>query len=271
MKAGFKFWLHGLMLLCSAVFSKTAAAQDTLILQDKTELPVKVLEVGEKTITYKKASHLTGPNYSIDLAKVFMVLYKNGRRELFNTKPEATGTGLVKSAANVAKSKEHTLSNDLFELRLVETHALRGNRKTTISIGATVQVYAGGKLFSELTVAAYQRTDARLDYSNPDAGYLGKSSFVVSVKSERLQQILYEKYESNAGKGHGWALPPQFFAPSGGPCSVALVQQRSANKEVLSGIGGLSSTKYNLKDCTTPEQKLLSAVLVWLEVNFANR
>ena len=52
-----------LFLLSCGVWD--AAAQDLIVKKDGTNVEAKVLEIGEKDIKYKKASHLDGPTYLV--------------------------------------------------------------------------------------------------------------------------------------------------------------------------------------------------------------
>ena len=57
---------------------------DVLIKQDGEEVEVKVLEVNPGVIIYKKCDYEDGPSYSILKEDVFLIKYKNGRKEVFN-------------------------------------------------------------------------------------------------------------------------------------------------------------------------------------------
>ncbi|MGV3539357.1 MAG: hypothetical protein ACO1OQ_06070, partial [Rufibacter sp.] len=60
-----------------------AQAQDIIVKVDKTEIKAKVLEIDETHVKYKQWEFLDGPTYSVRKNEVFMVLYKNGKRETF--------------------------------------------------------------------------------------------------------------------------------------------------------------------------------------------
>jgi hypothetical protein len=59
-------------------------SQDRIIKKDKTEIKVKVLEVGDVEIKYKKEDNPDGPTYAIKKAEVNVIIYKNGQVESFN-------------------------------------------------------------------------------------------------------------------------------------------------------------------------------------------
>lgn len=54
---------------------------DVLLLQNADELKVKVLEIDEQTIKYKRCDNVSGPTYSISKNKVALIRYANGIQE----------------------------------------------------------------------------------------------------------------------------------------------------------------------------------------------
>lgn len=63
-------------------------AQDVIIKNDKKEINSKVIEITEDVIKYRKFEMLDGPIYSINKSEVFMIIYKNGTKEYFDSKPK---------------------------------------------------------------------------------------------------------------------------------------------------------------------------------------
>ena len=60
-------------------------AQDILIMKTGDEITVKVLEVNTEIVKYKKWDNLEGPAYSTNKNEIFMIKYKNGTKDVFNT------------------------------------------------------------------------------------------------------------------------------------------------------------------------------------------
>lgn len=60
-------------------------AQDIIVKTNKEEIKAKVLDVEESVIRYKKIDFQEGPTYSVNKSDVFMIIYKNGKRETFET------------------------------------------------------------------------------------------------------------------------------------------------------------------------------------------
>ena len=61
-----------------------AAAQDLIVKKDGTNVEAKVLEIGEKDIKYKKASHLDGPTYLVSVANVVYIRFEDGSTDIFS-------------------------------------------------------------------------------------------------------------------------------------------------------------------------------------------
>jgi hypothetical protein len=242
-------------------------AQDTLILNDGSEMHVKVLEIAMNTISYKKPGNSNETTYTIHKANIFMVVYKNGSREIFTTKEDQSQVEKIRS--NQVLIKQY-LQDDFFELKLLETKSIPDKNKKSVLVTAKIEVSNKGRPFTSLSVTAYQRTDAKLDFSNPKGSYLSKSSLTIYTSSDNINELLFQKYEKYSGKGLGWALPPDFFSLQNSICSIAFLQQKGVNTEIV-GFGGITATKINLKDCTSLESKLLSAALIWLQKNFENK
>ena len=58
-----------------------------LLLQNADELSVKILEIDEKNIKYKRCDNLNGPTYSISKSRVALIKYANGTREVVMQAP----------------------------------------------------------------------------------------------------------------------------------------------------------------------------------------
>jgi hypothetical protein len=117
-------------------------------------------------------------------------------------------------------------------------------------------------------VKAYQRNDEEFDYKRPNAWYWRNNWVTISAQSDKIKHMLFEKYENELVKGFGWVIPPDYFSKSSGICTVSFLDQNPTSKEVV-GFGGISHVKLNLSDCRSPEQKLLSIVMPWLDANFS--
>lgn len=61
---------------------------DKLLLQNAEELSVKVIEVSESSIKYKRCDNLNGPLFTISKTKVALITYANGTKETIIAEPE---------------------------------------------------------------------------------------------------------------------------------------------------------------------------------------
>lgn len=60
---------------------------DVLLLQNADELKVKILEIDEKTIKYKRCDNIDGPTYTISKTRVALIKYANGIKETVVQEP----------------------------------------------------------------------------------------------------------------------------------------------------------------------------------------
>ena len=122
-----KYYLS--LLLC-LFFCCLGIAQDNIILQSGDELEVKITEVSEQTIKYKKLNFLEGPNFTINTTDIFMIKYSNGEKQMFkNIKTEEsivedlsnTNYSIIQSGTTVPLYSTRTIqSKDLQVGSLVE-------------------------------------------------------------------------------------------------------------------------------------------------------
>ncbi|MFY7965777.1 MAG: hypothetical protein ACOVO1_12835, partial [Chitinophagaceae bacterium] len=59
-------------------------AQDRLVKKDKTEVKIKVIEITDTDVKYKKTDNINGPLYSIKKIEVSVIIYANGQVEIFD-------------------------------------------------------------------------------------------------------------------------------------------------------------------------------------------
>lgn len=77
-----------LRLLCAAwavVAAQSVLAQDIIVLNNENadELEVKVIEVSDEVVKYRKWSYLDGPLFSIPTHDIFVIRYQNGETQRF--------------------------------------------------------------------------------------------------------------------------------------------------------------------------------------------
>ena len=73
-----------LTFIISILCSTFLLSQDNIILKSGEELEVKITEVSEHVIKYKKLDFLEGPNFQINTKDIFIIKYSNGDKQVFN-------------------------------------------------------------------------------------------------------------------------------------------------------------------------------------------
>lgn len=82
--------ITALLIILFSGLVKSSFAQDVIILTNGDEILSIVNEVGIDVIKYKKFDNQTGPVYTIEKSKVFMIKYQNGSKDVFSQQPVAT-------------------------------------------------------------------------------------------------------------------------------------------------------------------------------------
>lgn len=75
--------LRLIVLTAVCLVGSHAFAQDLIVKRDGTVIKAKVTKVGTSEVEYKKWSNQDGPQYSIAVADVLAINYKNGEKETF--------------------------------------------------------------------------------------------------------------------------------------------------------------------------------------------
>jgi hypothetical protein len=109
-----------LTILPLLLLSLSAFSQDVISKKDGTELKVKVTEVTDEAIKYKKFENLDGPTYSLETAKIVKIKYENGSEENYAPAENKTNTT---QAASTNGEKPAKLINDPNFKRQVEAIA----------------------------------------------------------------------------------------------------------------------------------------------------
>ncbi len=97
------------LLFALCIFlTKVSFSQDIITLKNGEELKSKVLNIGQKDITYKKFENQEGPSYTIQKSEVFFVKYQNGTKEMFNQISKFSG-----NSSNLGKDEEQEIADDV--------------------------------------------------------------------------------------------------------------------------------------------------------------
>jgi len=66
----------------------TTTSQEAIIKKDGSEIKAKVIEITDQQIKYKDFDFQSGPTRNINISEVFMIIYENGQKEVFNKPAE---------------------------------------------------------------------------------------------------------------------------------------------------------------------------------------
>ena len=78
--------------LTLSLFFLNIYSQDVLVLNDQSILKVKVIEISEEVIKYKKSSNLDGPSYSKKVNLINYIEFENGEKEYFSKELNSEGS-----------------------------------------------------------------------------------------------------------------------------------------------------------------------------------
>ncbi|MBK6566905.1 MAG: hypothetical protein IPG18_17315 [Saprospiraceae bacterium] len=77
--------MKSIILILTSILTLNLQSQDIIVFKNGDELESKVTEVLPDAIKYKKWDNIDGPMYSAFKSEVFMIKYKNGTKDIFNT------------------------------------------------------------------------------------------------------------------------------------------------------------------------------------------
>lgn len=78
--------------ICQAVLSINIFAQDVITKTSGEELKVKVLEVTQTEVKYKRFDQQDGPIFAISKSEIFMLKYQNGTKDVFSESDRSTNS-----------------------------------------------------------------------------------------------------------------------------------------------------------------------------------
>ena len=141
-----------LAILLIAIYS-SVNAQDVITLKDNTTINVKVLEIGETHVKYKKWDNLEGPTYNTNISNIISVTYQNGSRDVFSNYQtpksdiaqsidnagEKVSKGVISSGNNIARG----IDNSVF----IQQQKLYGQAKgLRVAAYASILIFTGGSI-----------------------------------------------------------------------------------------------------------------------------
>ncbi len=112
------------LTFCMLFFVVMSQAQDSIFLKNRSFILGRVAEIGESTVSYKKADNPDGPNYKIAIVRLSHIVFENGSTEDFAGRRAVPTHRMIPShqpserVARIIKNKElypRTLPHNLLE------------------------------------------------------------------------------------------------------------------------------------------------------------
>lgn len=175
------------------LFSSNVYAQDSVIKRDGTEMKVKITDISDTELKYKKQG--LSVSFSLDINEVLLVTFENGERMTFeNVKSKSNDSSkLITAGTRIPLVMTESISSDRKGGRKVNTGEV-----ITLRVQSDVSDIDGNVLIKQGTLVNGTITNA---VKRKAAGTKGKLSFSVTfVKAVDGQSIPVDlKYEF-AGK-----------------------------------------------------------------------
>lgn len=89
------------------LFGPVLKAQDQILLTNGNELNVKIVEVLEKTVSYKIYDKPEGPLYIINKTEIATIIYENGQTEIYNNLVKKTESEKPEIPAGTQKFRKN--------------------------------------------------------------------------------------------------------------------------------------------------------------------
>lgn len=141
-----------IFLLFVIIGSLDVYAQDILQLKDGGKIEVKLLEINETSIKYKRWDNLNGPSYTISITKVYSIIYENGTMDKFDIETIAksdVATSIEQAGNQVSNSIDNSgnkISKGIDNSVLLRKNELKNQAHTLKVLGwiAGIAVIGGG-------------------------------------------------------------------------------------------------------------------------------
>ena len=167
-------------------------AQDVIILKNGDEIEAMVTEVLPDDIKYKKATNLSGPTYTLQKSKIFIIRYQSGDKDVFDKEEEKdqsysnTSKG-SKTAATSATTNTVTLKKNPDEFVYDPE---MGNQYCQIKKQMGVKLYGdrGNEVYFRNDIVFYGFDLTYLKLTNP--AKLGDGVVIVPRHFEEWNKIL---------------------------------------------------------------------------------
>lgn len=99
-----------LLVISMFVWGLTVTAQDVIVLKNGDFKQVKVVEVGENDVKYKKWENIEGPTYTISISTILAINYQNGTKDNFADYKE-TKSDVAQSISEASVNISSSINN----------------------------------------------------------------------------------------------------------------------------------------------------------------
>jgi len=121
-----------IILTIISLFCLNTFSQDKVLYKSGDEIEVKISEIANDYIKYKKKGFENGPDFKVDVSDIFMVTFQNGEKMMFNSSNTKTkdNTVMLLGGTQVSLRMNETISSDK-----------KGGRKVTTGEVITLTVH----------------------------------------------------------------------------------------------------------------------------------
>lgn len=197
-----------LSLLSCGLWSATA--QDLIVRKDGTRVEAKVLEIGEKEIKYKKASHPNGPTYLVSVANVVCIRFEDGSTDIFS---QADYDRLAAEAENPAPQtqtlpRRSAPSAYAGRYQPGDYYDENGVRGIVIEVDADGHGIVMSIPQANLRWSEFKKSDAeRLGLTDQHDGAVNQAAFARMAAEGKVRWEDYPAFKWCRNLGEGWYLP----------------------------------------------------------------
>ena len=195
-----------LFLLSCGVWD--AAAQDLIVKKDGTNVEAKVLEIGEKDIKYKKASHLDGPTYLVSVANVVYIRFEDGSTDIFSQEDYDRLAAEAKNPAPQKQSKRSAPSAFAGRYQPGDYFDENGVRGIVIEVDAEGHGIVMSIAQANLRWCEFKKSDVvRLGLDDQHDGAVNQAAFARMADEGKVRWEDYPAFKWCRDLGEGWYLP----------------------------------------------------------------
>ena len=195
-----------LFLLSCGVWD--AAAQDLIVKKDGTNVEAKVLEIGEKDIKYKKASHLDGPTYLVSVANVVYIRFEDGSTDIFSQEDYDRLAAEAKNPTPQKQPKRSAPSAFAGRYQPGDYFDENGVRGIVIEVDAEGHGIVMSIAQANLRWCEFKKSDAvRLGLDDQHDGAVNQAAFARMADEGKVRWEDYPAFKWCRDLGEGWYLP----------------------------------------------------------------